>query len=94
MSGVSSADGSDWDMSVSGAAARRDVWVRRIERCPAAGIAIGERCSLNKVNKSSLYKRFVVFRDEGRPLRRKELGDVRMGEGDVRRHRRCQGHHA
>ena len=55
MSGVSSADGSDWDMSVSGDAARCDMWAGRIERCLAAGMDIVERCSLNKVNKSSLY---------------------------------------
>lgn len=42
-------------MSVSGDAARCDMWAGRIERCLAAGMAIGERCSLNKVNKSSLY---------------------------------------
>lgn len=66
----------------------------RIERCLVAGMAIGERCSLNKMNESSLYKRLAVFRDEG-PGRfaAEELGDVRMGEGDARRHRRCQGHH-
>ena len=54
MSGVSGADGLDWDMSVSGDAARRDMWAGRIERCLASGTAIGERRSLSK---SSLYKR-------------------------------------
>ena len=43
-------------MSVNGDAARRDMWAGRIERCLASGMAIGEWCSLNKVNKSSLYR--------------------------------------
>lgn len=42
MSGVSSADGSDWDMSVNGDAARCDMWAGRIERCLVSGMAIGE----------------------------------------------------
>ena len=52
-------------MSVSGDAARRDMWAGRIERCLASGTAIGERRSLSKVNRSSLYKRLAVFCDEG-----------------------------
>ena len=52
-------------MSVSGDAARCDMWAGRIGRCLAADMAIGERCSPNKVNKPSLYKRLAVFRDEG-----------------------------
>lgn len=51
-------------MSVNGDAARRDMWAGRIERCLASGMAIGEWCSLNKVNKSSLYRWLAVFRDE------------------------------
>lgn len=51
-------------MSVNGDAARRDIWAGRIERCLASGMAIGEWCSLNKVSKSSLYRRLAVFRDE------------------------------
>ena len=51
-------------MSVNGDAARRDMWAGRIERCLASGMAIGEWCSLNKVNKSSLYGWLAVFRDE------------------------------
>lgn len=86
MSGVSGADGLDWDMSVSGDAARRDMWAGRIERCLASGTAIGERCSLSKVNKSNLYKRLAVFRDEGPG--RFAGKNFRMGEGDVRRSRR------
>ena len=38
-------------MSVNGDAARRDMWAGRIERCLASGMAIGQWCSLNKVNK-------------------------------------------
>ena len=52
-------------MSANGDAARRDMWAGRIERCLASGMAIGEWCSLNKVNKSSLYRWLAVFRDEG-----------------------------
>lgn len=44
-------------MSANGDAARRDMWAGRIERCLASGMAIGEWCSLNKVSKSSLYRR-------------------------------------
>lgn len=51
-------------MSVNGDAARRDMWAGRIERCLASGMAIGEWCSLNKVNKSSMYRWLAVFRDE------------------------------
>ena len=51
-------------MSINGDAARRDMWAGRIERCLASGMAIGEWCSLNKVNKSSLYRWLAVFRDE------------------------------
>ena len=76
----------DWDMSVSGDAARRDMWAGRIERCLASGTAIGERRSLSKVNKSSLDKRLAVFRDEGSG--RFAGKNFRMGEGDVRRSRR------
>ena len=86
MSGVSGADGLDWNMSGSGDAARRDMWAGRIERCLASGTAIGERRSLSKVNKSSLYKRLAVFRDEGPG--RFAGKNFRMGEGDVRRSRR------
>lgn len=42
MSGVPGADGLDWDMSVSGDAARRDMRAGRVERCLASGMAIGE----------------------------------------------------
>ena len=52
-------------MSVNGDAARRDMWAERIERCLASDMAIGEWCSLNKVNKSSLYRWLAVFCDEG-----------------------------
>ena len=52
-------------MSVNGDAARCDMWAGRIERCLASGMAIGERCSLNKVSKSSLYRRLAAFCDEG-----------------------------
>ena len=52
-------------MSVNGDAARRDMWAEHIERCPASDMAIGEWCSLNKVNKSSLYRWLAVFCDEG-----------------------------
>ena len=52
-------------MSVSEDAARRDMWAGRIERCLASGMAVGERCSLDKVSKSSLCRRLAVFRDEG-----------------------------
>ena len=45
-------------------AERRDMWAGRIERCLASGMAIGEWCSLNKVNKSSLYRWIAVFRDD------------------------------
>ncbi len=38
-------------MSVNGGAARRDMWAGRVECCLASGMAIGEWCSLNKVNK-------------------------------------------
>ena len=48
-------------------AERRDMWAGRIERCLASGMAIGEWCSLNKVNKSSLYRWIAVFRDDERP---------------------------
>ena len=51
-------------MSANGDAARRDMRAGRIERCLASGMAIGEWCSLNKVSKSSLYRRLAVFRDE------------------------------
>ena len=51
-------------MSVNGDAARRDMWAGRIERCLASGMAIGQWCSLSKVNKSSLYRWLAVFRDE------------------------------
>lgn len=51
-------------MSANGDAARRDMWAGHIERCLASGMAIGEWCSLNKVNKSSLYRWLAVFRDE------------------------------
>ena len=51
-------------MSVNGDAARRDMWAGRIERCLASGMAIGEWCSLNKVNKSSMYGWLAVFREE------------------------------
>ena len=51
-------------MSANGDAARRDLWAGRIERCLASDMAIGERCSLNKVNKSSLCRWLAVFRDE------------------------------
>lgn len=47
-------------MSVNGDAARRDMWAGRIERCLASGMAIGQWCSLNKVNKSSLYRWLAV----------------------------------
>lgn len=36
-------------MSVSGGAARRDMWAGRIERCLASGMVIGERCLLRRV---------------------------------------------
>ncbi len=52
-------------MSVNGDAARRDMWAGRIERCLASGMAIGEWCSLNKVNRSSMYRWLAVFREEG-----------------------------
>lgn len=51
-------------MSANGDAARRDRWAGRIERCLASGMAIGEWRSLNKVSRSSLYRRLAVFRDE------------------------------
>lgn len=51
-------------MSVNGGAARRDMWAGRIERCLASGMAIGEWCSLNKVNRSSMYRWLAVFREE------------------------------
>lgn len=51
-------------MSVNGDAARRDMWAGRIERCLASGMAIGEWCSLNKVNRSSMYRWLAVFREE------------------------------
>ena len=51
-------------MSVNGDAARRDMWAGRIERCLASGMAISEWCSLNKVNKSSMYRWLAVFREE------------------------------
>lgn len=51
-------------MSINGDAARRDMWAGRIERYLASGMAIDEWCSLNKVNKSSLYRWLAVFRDE------------------------------
>lgn len=54
-------------MSANGDAARRDMWAGRMERCLASGMAIGEWCSLNKVSKSSLYRRLAVFRDERLP---------------------------
>lgn len=47
-------------MSANGDAARRDMWAGRIERCLASGMAIGEWRSLNKVSKSSLYRRLAV----------------------------------
>ncbi len=51
-------------MSVNGDAARRDMWAGRIERCLASGMAIAEWCSLNKVNRSSMYRWLAVFREE------------------------------
>ena len=51
-------------MSVNGDPARRDMWAGRIERCLTSGMAIGERCSLREVGKSSLCRRLAVFRDE------------------------------
>ena len=51
-------------MSANSDAARHDMWAGRIERCLASGMAIGEWCSLNKVSKSSLYRRLAAFCDE------------------------------
>ena len=85
----------DFAMSVNGDAARRDMWAGRIERCLTSGMAIGEWCSLNKgeqVEPVQVARRLP--RRGSRPLRREELGDVRMGEGGARRHRRGKGHRA
>lgn len=51
-------------MPTNGDAARRDMWAERIERCLASGMAIGEWCSLNKVNKSRPYRWLAIFREE------------------------------
>lgn len=70
-------------MSVNGDAARRDMWAGRVECCLASGMAIGERCSLNKVNKFAQAARSFPRRGV-RPFRREELGDVRLGEAAAR----------
>lgn len=51
-------------MFANGDAARRDMRVRRIERCPTADAAIKERCALNKVAESSPCKWMARFRKE------------------------------
>lgn len=52
-------------MSVNGDTARRDMWAGHIERCLASGMVIGERCTLNKVSKSSLFVFDYVFQPGG-----------------------------
>ena len=52
-------------MSANGDAARRDMWAGCMERCLASGMAIGEWRSLNKVNKSSLYRCSSSFATRG-----------------------------
>ena len=55
-------------MSANGDAARRDMWAGRIERCPASGMDIGERCPLRKVSKSSPYRWIAVLHERFRTM--------------------------
>ena len=45
-------------------AQRRDMWAGRTEQCLDSGMTIREWCKLNKVSKSSLYKRMARFLEE------------------------------
>lgn len=80
-------------MSANGDAARRDMWVGRIERCLAADMTVKEWCALNKVAESSLCKWMARFceEDPGRfPRRSSEVSSwmrvTRRGPG----RRRCE----
>ena len=52
-------------MSANGDAARRDMWAGCIERCPASGMAIGERRPLRK---SSPYRWLAVLHERFRAM--------------------------
>ena len=43
---------------------RRAMWAERVERCLAADMTIKERCELNGVCKSALYRWMARFREE------------------------------